>query len=333
MTKGAIRAPFPVLTLSLDFELYWGVFDKVRLEDRKNYFLQTREKAIPALLNLFAAYKIQATWATVGMLFCDGKEELLQHLPKLQPHYDEPQLNAYTYLKQAPIGKSEAHDPFHFAPSMIRYIAAQEGQEIASHTFSHYYCLEQGQSILDFEADLRAAKEVAALLDMDIQSLVFPRNQYNEAYLQVCQNLGFKALRGNASSWVWRPEANEKEGKRKRISRLADSYLNIYGHNSYPAPRYFGHMMDIPASRLLRPYAPYLKTAEALKTARICQDIQYAAQRGHLYHLWWHPHNFGSHTEKNLDNLKRILDCFASCREQFGMQSLHMRGVYEYFQS
>ena len=333
MTKGMNRASYPILTLSLDFELFWGVFDKVQLEDRKGYFLQTREKAIPALLALFAEYNIQVTWATVGMLFCDGKEELLHHLPKLKPRYSQPKLNAYTYLERHAIGKSERDDPFHFAPSLIRHIAAQAGQEIASHTFSHYYCLEAGQSIREFEEDLKAAREAAALLGMEVQSLVFPRNQYNEAYLAVCERLGFKTIRGNASSWVWRPEADEKEGKRKRLGRLADSYLNIYGHNSFPAPRLLGSMLDIPASRLLRPYVPYLKTAEALKTERICRDIRYAAEQGHLYHLWWHPHNFGNHTEKNLDNLKQILECFAACREQFGMQSLHMKGVYEHFQS
>jgi peptidoglycan/xylan/chitin deacetylase (PgdA/CDA1 family) len=333
MIKGKSGSSFPILTLSLDFELCWGVFDKVSLDERKNYFLQTRDKAIPALLELFANYGIQATWATVGMLFCDGKEELLQYLPKLQPNYRQHGLSAYKYLQQGPIGKSEADDPFHFAPSLIRHIAAQKGQEIGSHTFSHYYCLEEGQSITAFEADLMAAVEVAAYRGIKVQSLVFPRNQYNEAYLPVCERLGFTAVRGNASSWVWKPEANEKEGRRKRLSRLADSYLNIFGYNSYPTPRFFGAMMDIPASRLLRPYASYLKTAEHLKTERICRDIRYAAQKGHLYHLWWHPHNFGSHTEKNLDNLKRILDCFAACREEYGMQSLHMRGVYEHFQT
>jgi peptidoglycan/xylan/chitin deacetylase (PgdA/CDA1 family) len=333
MITGNSRIPFPIFTLSLDFELYWGVFDKVGLEERKKYFLQTREKAIPAILSLFKAYGIQATWATVGMLFCDGKEELYHYLPKQQPSYSIPGLSAYTYLKGARLGANEAEDPYHFAPSLIRHIAAQEGQEIGSHTFSHYYCLEAGQTGLEFEADLQAAVRVAGQMGLQLQSLVFPRNQYNEDYLGICERLGFTALRGNATSWVWKPEAQRNEGKRKRLGRLADSYLNIYGHHSHPSPRYLNGIMDIPASRMLRPFSTYLSSAEALKTERICQDIRYAAHQGHLYHLWWHPHNFGSHTEKNLDNLRRILDCFAACRDAYGMQSLHMKGVFEQCQS
>ena len=56
-------------------------------------------------------------------------------------------------------GDSEADDPYHYALSMALRIAAVPGQEIATHTFSHYYCLEDGPSVQDFERDLEAAKK------------------------------------------------------------------------------------------------------------------------------------------------------------------------------
>ena len=56
------------LVISLDFELLWGVFDKVDWRDKKKYFQNTR-RVIPEILRLFEQYEISSTWATVGMLF------------------------------------------------------------------------------------------------------------------------------------------------------------------------------------------------------------------------------------------------------------------------
>ena len=51
------------LVISLDFELLWGVFDKVDWKQQKDYFLSTR-KIIPEILGLFEQYEISCTWAT-----------------------------------------------------------------------------------------------------------------------------------------------------------------------------------------------------------------------------------------------------------------------------
>ena len=52
------------LVLSLDFELLWGVFDKVDYKEKKTYFKNTR-KVIPEILDLFSEFQIHSTWATV----------------------------------------------------------------------------------------------------------------------------------------------------------------------------------------------------------------------------------------------------------------------------
>ena len=63
--------------ISLDFELLWGVRDHA---DRNSYgrnVLGARE-AVPQMLELFAHNGIQATWATVGFLFCETRDELIE---------------------------------------------------------------------------------------------------------------------------------------------------------------------------------------------------------------------------------------------------------------
>src|SRR5690606_19757483 len=128
-------------------------------------------------------YGIHATWATVGMLMFDDRKSLLASLPpeELRPSYAQRTLSPYEALSS--VGPDETSDPFHFGLSLVRQIAATPNQEIATHTFSHYYCLEPGQTEAQFRADLDAARRAAAQLDIELTSLVFPRNQCQPAYL------------------------------------------------------------------------------------------------------------------------------------------------------
>ena len=132
-----------VLVVSLDFELHWGVRDRWSVGDHRARLLGARE-AVPAMLELFEAFGIHATWAIVGFLFFEGKRELLDALPSRRPAYVDPVLSPYAGL--AAIGASERDDPFHFAPSLIRQIAHTPDQEIGTHTLSHYYCLVYASS-------------------------------------------------------------------------------------------------------------------------------------------------------------------------------------------
>jgi len=68
-----------ILIVSLDFELYWGVRDIYSLDQTRAKLLAARS-AIPALLDLFVEYGVHATWATVGMLFAETREELVHFL-------------------------------------------------------------------------------------------------------------------------------------------------------------------------------------------------------------------------------------------------------------
>ena len=60
-------------------------------------------------------------------------------------------LSPYRYGRSI---QSKETEELCFAPDLIRRIKETPGQEIGTHTYSHYYCLEPGQGIESFNADL-----------------------------------------------------------------------------------------------------------------------------------------------------------------------------------
>ncbi|WP_423818763.1 polysaccharide deacetylase family protein [Salinimicrobium sp. TIG7-5_MAKvit] len=307
------------LVLSLDFELIWGVFDGIPSNFSTSYFSNTRE-VIPEMLNLFEGHKIHATWATVGMLFNRNWEDWFQNKPTLLPQYVNKKLSAYEFaakdLKKLP-------ETIFFAPSLIKLIGSTTGQEVASHTYSHYYCLEKGQRLEEFEADLKMALRLAKSFNIDLKSLIFPRNQMNSNYLEICWNLGIENVRSNPEDWYWKdPTSNSFHVK---IARSGDAYFN-FGKKSYSGNNLkliAGLPLEQPASRFLRPVEGQ-KILRQLKLKRIKEEMTYAARKNEVYHLWWHPHNFGDLPEQSLNDLKELVNHFENLQKEFDFQSWNM---------
>ncbi|MBA2662340.1 MAG: polysaccharide deacetylase family protein [Bradymonadaceae bacterium] len=322
----------PSFVLSLDFELYWGMRDLVSLDEYRAHLLGARE-AIPAMLELFERYGIHATWATVGLLFFESRAELLACLPSTRPRYARRQLCPFEGILS--VGKNEREDPFHFAPSLIAQIAATPGQEVATHTFSHYYCLERGQNKAAFRADLLAAISVARRRGIKLSSIVFPRNQCNPAYLPICRELGILAYRGNADSWIYRSRAAEQESSLRRVARFADSYLPLSRASSMGG-EYDGQTagqkaaelpVDVTAGRFLRPFDVRLRSAERLRLLRIQREFEQVVAAGGNYHLWWHPHNFGANLQENLSFLGEIFEHYLYLKQRYGVRTQSMLEV------
>lgn len=309
-----------ILTISLDFELYWGVRDNKSIEQYRENLLGAR-KAIPEMLRIFAENNIHATWATVGFLFFDDHASLKNSLPSRRPTYHEQNLSPYPYIN----GGSALESVYHFAPDLIRTIAACAGQEICTHTLSHYYCLEKGQTIEQFEEDIRLAVATAKSHGISISSIVFPRNQWSKEYLALLENFGIKCFRGNERSWIYRAAPDCRETKAQRGLRLLDAYVNLSGHNTYELENCLKETpFNFPASRFLRPYSARLSTLEWLRLRRITNAMSDAAINGKIFHLWWHPHNFGANTEKNMEFLGKILEHFQLMKTRHGMKSMNM---------
>ena len=314
--------PKGIFTVSLDFELLWGVRDRRTIESY-GANIEAVHEVVPKLLERFTAYGVHATWATVGFLFARDKDDLLQHLPDTLPAYSNAALSPYPCLQD----NTPLLPVYHFAPELIALISATGGQEIATHTHAHFYTLEEGASLEAFDADLRAAIKLADERGYKLSSIIFPRNQYSPAHLAICSKHDINCYRGTESSWIYETRSRATETKLRRALRLLDAYINITGRHGATAVKE-GTMVNIPSSRFLRPYSKRLSMFEGLRLLRMKNEMTHAAKHGLTYHLWWHPHNFGGKPEANFAALEVLLKHYKSLQQRYGMQSLNMNEIY-----
>lgn len=310
------------LIVSLDFELFWGMQDGWSLSEYEANVLGGR-KAIPQMLALFQKHGIHATWATVGFLFGENEQELRSFFPKELPTYDEEALSAYRCF--GTIGTNEQEAPCFYGSGLIEKIAAAPGQEIGSHTFSHYYCREAGQTPEQFRADMLAAKAIAKSKGYDLRSVVLPRNQCEPEYTKILAELGFLSYRDEENDWI-----HEKVKFRPlmRLLRLADVYLPLTGWGGF-LPKMENGIVNLVGSRMYKPFFKPLFFLEWLKIRRIKAQMHHAAKKGLTFHLWWHPHNVGVRTDLHMRQLEEIFDYYDEMKKTYGMRSLNMAEAAE----
>ena len=319
---------FPVFTISLDFELMWGVFEK---KDIKKYGKNIKggNVAILKILELFNDYNIHATWAVVGMLYYDNLKKLVNDIPKNIPDYKDPNLSSYNHINTL---NNSLYLEYYSAKNLIKQINNTKFQEIATHTFSHFYCLEKNFNLNSFNEDINLAIKKAKDEGIEVKSIIFPRNQYNQEVLIKCYQNGINAFRGNEKNFLQKPRNQNKLNLFIRIIRYLDSYFNITGFNIYDTiEKTSSKLFNIPASYFFRPYGR-ITLLEKLKIIRIKKAMLSAAKNNKLYHIWWHPHNFGSNIENNILQLKEVLEYYIFLNKKYGMKSLNMNDLLSKFQ-
>ena len=315
-----------VFAVSLDFELHWGCFETMReLNDPVKQYFQNTRKAIPQMLRIFAEDKIHVTWASVGMLFRKNRQEWEANMPPVIPTFINPHVSAYEWIKKN--GFCGEDDPYHFAPELVQQIKSTPYQEVGTHTYAHYFCLEEGQTKEQFREDIKMACKVAREHGIEIRSLVFPRNQFNQEYLSVCKEAGISSVRSSPDIWYWSPATGSSF--MKKFFRAGDAYLKFQ-------PIKMVYLRDIdtkelplqlPATRLYRPWKPGQPIQNKLKMRRILNEMTEAARKGAYYHIWWHPHNFGNQPDECLKELKIITQHFNKLNQQYGFRSLTMQEI------
>ena len=311
------------LVISLDYELMWGCCEWSTPEDYGKSNIAHVPEVINRMLKLFHKYDVHVTFATVGMIMLRDKDEAISMTPAKKPSYLRVEASPYSnnYIQQI---KPE-HESLSFAPQQVKILNADPNIEVGTHTYCHYYCWEPGQTIDEFEADLKKAVEAAGNLGITLKSIVFPKNQVSDEYLAICAKYGITSYRGNALKYFNEPNS-KLEAVKNRIARLLDAYINVGGMTSIPYDKLESKegILNVCASRMLRPYSPRLSFLEGLRLRRIRNEMVHAAKKGELYHLWWHPHNFGANMEENFVFLENVLKTYKDCNYRYGMQSCTM---------
>ena len=306
------------LMVSLDFELFWGMLDVCPLEEYQENILGGR-RAIPRILRLFREHGIHATWAAVGFLFAENKEEAKRYFPACLPTYENTALDPYSWFSK--IGSNENDAPCFFCPSLIKLVAETPGQEIGSHTFCHFYCQEPGQTLEQFRYDMCAAKDIALDHGYDLTSVILPRNQCTPQYAAVLSELGFTAYRDVENDWIHKKLPFNLF---RRALQLLDIYLPLTGWAGVE-PQKEETIWNFDGTRMYKAIRPRLRVLEGLKIHRIKAQMRYAAKHNKTFHLWWHPHNVGVLTEEHLLQLEEIFVYYDQLKEKYGMRCLNMR--------
>lgn len=305
------------LVISLDFELFWGVCETQTIASYGNN-VKGEWEVIPRMLKLFRQYGIRVTWATVGMAMCRDFKEWRSIRPSILPGYRRTRISPYGMEKLV-----KENPRLFFARPLVERILATPGQELATHTYSHFYCREAGATPEQFAADLLCSRMIAADIGVRCRSLVFPRNQVAEEFLGTLPAAGIQVYRGNADHWLYRNGDTVKGGIAGRAVRLADASLPISGTRTEVVRRN-GELVHLPASLFVYPWHAGLGPAVRTRLFRLKQCMTAAARTGRICHLWWHPHNFGKNLEGNLAMLESLLQHFRILSGKYGMHSSSM---------
>lgn len=305
--------------LSFDFELYWGVSNSKSFKDYKTNIAGVWD-AIPEILLILEKYNIKGTWAVVGMIMCENYDQWKNIRPKKFPSYKN--------LKSSyELDKLVKNNPnYFFALPLIKKILSSQDQEIASHTYSHLCCKETGVTKEQFIHDLECMSMIATKNNIKLKSIVMPRNQYSDEYLSCLEEYGIVVYRGNPQNILYKSGHKPLGGYLTRAIRFLDHYLPLTSihhnkNNLSKTPK------NCPATIFLRPYSQKLKNFEFLKINRIKSLMKRAAKNNFDFHLWFHPHNFGTDLKENLKNLEEIFDYYIYLNKKYGMQSKRMKDL------
>lgn len=307
--------------ISLDFELFWGVHDVIEGDNYKTNLLNAKF-SVEEILDLFDVFDISATWAVVGMLLAEDELGLSKYRPELLPEYSDGNLNPYNKLSNL------LSDDIYFANDVIEKIKVAKNQKLASHTYSHYYALEDGQNLEAFKSDVNAFDLISKNSGFSPSSIVFPKNQCNENYFPCLLDNGINIYRGVEEHWIYR-ESKFEQSYFRRLFRLMDSYFNLTGHHVFNINAR-SNMISVPSSRFLRPYSKKSNLLNWLRLNRIKKSMTYAAKQGGFYHIWWHPHNFGQDVESNMFFLRSILKHYKFLEREYGMKSFSMESAVDF---
>jgi peptidoglycan/xylan/chitin deacetylase (PgdA/CDA1 family) len=312
--------------ISLDLELFWGVRHNKSISSYGKNISGVHE-VIPKLLVLFHKYDINVTFAIVGLLFFENKGQMLKSIPERLPNYYNKMYSPYT-KDIYEVGESYIEDKYNFGLHLVELIKKHSNHEIGTHTFSHYFCIERGQTLLEFQDDIDAACKIAKEKNIKLESIVFPRNQYTIENLEKCKEVGIKCYRNHDKSWLYRGRNSSSNFiliNIRKILRFLDSYFIISGYNCFDSSEISKTpICGIPGSFFLRPFSKKFRILEPLKVFRIQRSIIYAAKNKKGFHLWWHPHNYGVNQIENLYNLEKILKTYQQCSTKYGMKSVTM---------
>lgn len=304
------------LVVSLDLELLWGYHD-LYVNDTLLAQCDGARTAIRRLLDLFDHYRVPATWAIVGHLFLDHADRDPQgraHPTHPRPRY--PRLKG-DWFERLPEGDARAC-PDWYGPDLVEMIRrARQPQEIGCHTFSHVVFGEAGCDEDVARAELDRCLALARALDIDLKTMVFPRNKVG--HLSVVREAGIEVYRGrDVEPFGWLPRQWRDQGTVvSRIlsippppvlpSRTPEGLINLPGSMFYMAATEWQRWVPMP-----------------WRTIVAQRGLREAARDRAIFHLRLHPEALVFGADRLFAGLAEILDTADRLRQDGRLQILSM---------
>jgi hypothetical protein len=298
--------------ISFDFEKFWGISDQGYNSRYIDENIKNVDLVLPSILDILNSFKINSTFAVVGILFLN-RQKLMSFKNIDLPYRNQKQnpFRNFNLLLDLP-------NEVLFGGIALEKLLESNNHEIASHTFTHFYCLEEGVEMRHFEQDLLRYNDIVK----GIKSFVFPRNQFDEKYLKLLYDYGIRVVRvNNEDSYLYK--TNPKASYFVRALRFIDRHINISGKNISQVKVVNGMYLQT-HSRFFAPYIARLNWLESFKVRRIKNEMTYCAVNGFDYHLWTHPHNFGKNPKEMLLQLHEIASHYNCLNKKYGFVSCRM---------
>jgi hypothetical protein len=279
------------LTISIDLELAWGVWDRPTAHELR--LTESEERPIcAALIELFDRYHVPATWAMVAALL-DAKSSA-----------------------SCPGSRS-----CWYAPDIVEKLArAKTPHEIGSHSGRHIYFSDINKA--EARDDLDFAGEVHRAHSLAFRSFVFPRNAVG--HLDALSRVGMRTFRGPDVGWVSRVQPFG--ATLGRAANLADKFLPLAPQSVRADPR--DGLVNIPGSMLLIGRNGLRRfVLPVLTRTKLAAGLRCAQRSGGVFHLWFHPSNFYYRREEQLATLAWFLACAA---DEAGSGRLDIRTMGSY---
>lgn len=309
--------------ISLDCEMLWGMRDHADKSSIYGSSVLAGHDNMKELLYLFERYGIRATWAFVGMCLLKDKDEIREYSAVRRPSYQNQKLNNYNYIEKD--YEEEGTDHYYYSGDMADLVAKFPDQEIATHTFSHYYCLEKGQTKKEFEDDLKCSiLTTEEKLNIHPVSIIFPRNQVNQDYLSVLAKYGIRRYRGKQKY------KSTSKGIVGKINRMLFRYFTVPAFLcTYKIEKQLRdrNLLNIPGTSSFEIYNGKNKRRAKRYVTVLKNVMTLAAITGRTVHLCFHPHNLGQYTSINMERLEELLKHYSYLSRKYGFKSYSMKEI------
>jgi peptidoglycan/xylan/chitin deacetylase (PgdA/CDA1 family) len=279
------------LTISIDLELAWGVWDHLTPEDLR--LAESAERPIcAALIELFDRHQVPATWAVVAAL-----------------------------LDEASAATRPGAKAGWFAPDIVERLSRNTaGHEIGSHSGRHIYF--DDATAAEARADLEFARAVHRAHGLAFRSFVFPRGA--AGHLDAVAAVGLEVYNAADVGWV---EGARRLGRRAgQLANLADKILPVPPSPAQAERR--GALIHIGKSMLLMARnGPRRFVLPPITRAKLAAGLRRAQASDGIFHFWFHPSNFYYRTGEQLATLDWFL-AHAAREAARGRIELRTRGSY-----